>query len=196
MFPHLWELHQDGPFLEIVPCSPPRGLVLYFVALAVLTVILAIIVVIVMPLRPLNLLIAAAMTAGLVLSFVLGIVFVQAMGSSELSRGPILQISIENRLVRLPRENKSWPLDHVLKWEIVFGTELKRMVFNRHPNFPEVISELQMIVKNDDGSVEAWPIIGAQGSKDRYLLSVARAVSEMTDLPCVRTNGKITETIR
>jgi hypothetical protein len=160
-------------------------LVLYFVSLAVLSAV-AIPFLVMMTQVPTWLAIGAG--AGLALTFLICAFYIKESTAREWGRGPLLQIPLAEQLVRLPQIDQSWPLDRVLRWEIVYGCQLRG---NR--TFPDYISELQMIIEEDDGRLSVWPMIGALGCNDRHLLAAARAIAESTGLPCVMVDKKGTK---
>lgn len=186
--PHRWEVKRDSQGVEILPVASLRGLVLYFVSLAVLSVV-AIPFLNMMP--QISTWLAIGAGTGLALTFLIFAFAIKEAASREWRRGPILQIPIAEQRVRLPRIDQSWPLNRVLRWEIVYGCQLRG---NR--TFGDYISELQMIIEEDDGRLSVWPIIGALGRNDRHLVAAVREIAESTGLPCVMVDKKGTKLMK
>lgn len=185
--PHLWEIKRDDKSITILPKEHLRGLVFFFMLLAALSAIAAPFVVSRLP-TP-DWFAGVLVSIGFVLGFLLCCVLIRAVVSSERNRGAILLISLNDRQVRLPRNDRSWPLDRILRWEVIYGVRVQRMN-GKSSTFGDEISELQMVVDEGDGQVSVWPIIGALGHGDRDLWAAAQGIAEMTSLPWVVINDE------
>jgi hypothetical protein len=190
--PSYWEVADTDESIEIIPAKTPRGLMVYFAVLGLIVVAGTQLVLSRLPAFT-DKGWATVLSIGVALSMMLLCVFLRVTCAREQARGPILVISFAKKEICLPRAGKAWPFDSIVRWEIVYGAWVRGSGKYAKPHlFPDVISELQMVVENDNGEKNAWPIIGAGGRPGswRYrpnLLTVADKIAKRTELPLLVT---------
>jgi hypothetical protein len=168
--------------IEIIPAKTPRALIVYFAVLGLAVLIATQLVLAVLPYFPEKWLVSAC-SAAVALGFGAICLVIRVAFSREQARGPILLISFAEREVRLPREGKSWPIDRVVRWDIVSGRHLRpKGMYDEPCKLSHGLLELQMIV-DDAGELTAWPLIGATSWNDPMLLDESKKIAQRMGLP-------------
>jgi hypothetical protein len=181
--PYYWEVADTKESIEIISAKSPYGLMVFFALLGLVVMAGTQLVLSRLPAFP-DKGWATVGSVGVALALILACVFLHVTFSREQDRGPTLIISFARKEVRLPRVGKSWTFDNIVRWEIVHGAWVRRG--NPHL-FPDVISELQVVVENDNGEKSAWPIIGALGRHNRTLYAAANRIAMKMELQLVVT---------
>jgi hypothetical protein len=186
--PHYWEMFSTDDSLEIVPAKTPRGLIIGLVVLGLLVLTGVGTFLLWQPGFPDKgwLLVGGI---GLSLVFIVAVpALIHIKYYIEQARGPILSISFVDKEVHLHRENRSWPFDNIVRWEIVRGAWVRGEGKHKEPHLFDDISELQMIVKNDAGNESAWPVVG--GSTNVSFRTAAGEIAKKMNLPLVMLRDK------
>jgi hypothetical protein len=179
--PHYWEMVSTDNSIEIVPAKAPRGTIIAFVVLGLLVLAGVGIFLLFQPGFPEKVWLLVG-GIGVSLVFIVAIpAFILFKYSIEQARGPILSVSFVEKEVHLHRENRSWPFDKIVRWEIVRGAWIRGEEKHKGPRLFDDISELQMIVKNDAGNESAWPVIG--GSTNISFKTAAGEIAKKMNLP-------------
>ena len=186
--PRSWELIHTKDAIEIIPAKTPYGLLIYFVSLGIAAVVGTQVVLSQLPSFP-DKGWVLAWSVGMAVAFVLFCVLIRSRYVKEQSRGAIVIVSFVRREVSFPREGKAWPFDRIVHWEIVHGF-MGRSEHGKARTLAAVISELQMVVKDDNDRKSAWPIIGALGRNDRALYATANEIATKMEVPVVITKDK------
>jgi len=183
--PVTWTMLCNDHGLSLLPAPLPRGLVGFFLALAVI-VGFGSIPIALFATGKLGLAVLIGLTFAV--AFALGAQFVRYKHASQQRLGPMLEVSTAGSEIRLPRERRCWTLHDIVRWEVLSGTRVWRK--GQEPIVFDDISELHLVVSNSDGSEEAWPIAGAPGRDAPELVEAGQAAARITGKPLsVRQDG-------
>lgn len=183
--PRYWELVDTEESIEIVPAKTPYGLMTGFVMLGLAVIVGTQLVLYMLPHFP-DKGVATLASFGVALSFIVVCAILKSTFAKAQARGPTLMISFAKKEVCLLRENRVWPFDRVVQWEIVYGTWV-RGEHGKPFLFSQEIAELQMVVDNGNGEKSAWPIVGGRGPRGSDLLLAAKSIAMKMKLPLLVT---------
>lgn len=185
--PHYWEVVDTEESIEIIPAKMPYGLMAYFVLLGLAVAVGTPLILSRMADFP-DKGWAIFGGVGVGLGLVLVSLILRATFGYAQTRGPILAISFADKEVCLPREGKSLPFENIVRWEIVYGAWVRK-TGGKPFLFADEISELQMIVKNDEEGMSAYAIVGASWRYDKQFGEAANTIARRMNLPLVVVNG-------
>lgn len=177
--PYVEETIHNTDGLEIVPARLPRRLMRYLAMSGVMGVVVAWGFLAVAPRFPYGEFVV-------LLGWLWAIPLLAASGQvyhlflRARPRGPILIVSRDKQRICLPRAAKSWDFGQIARWEIVCGTWVSD-VHGGEQRSADLISELQLIVEPEPGTLVAWPVLGGMGQHDHRLLEVAKELSRQTN---------------
>jgi hypothetical protein len=178
--PHSWRIVDRKESLEIVPAAFAGRMFLYLAIIGFGLIVAAQLLlknVLGLPIWW-SALAASAMASSMIIAYLL----MRALFARQHHLGPFLVISFTDRTVYLPRHGRSWPFDKIVGWEIVRGAWVRESDGQAYL-FPDVISEMQVVVQNGSDERSAWPVIGALGHLDHKLISAADTIARRMALP-------------
>ena len=150
--------------IEIMPAKTPRSLMVYFAFLGVAVLVGTRLILHRLPDFPQAWLVSAWSVA-MFLGFAVACLVLYVLFTREQARGPILLIHFGKKEARLPRAGRSWPIDKVVRFDIVSGRCVRRKGRSDKPvKLANPILELQMVV-DDAGEMVAWPLIAQPAGK-------------------------------
>jgi hypothetical protein len=186
--PKPWMVVENENGIEIIPAETPRGLI---VALVAIGLVIVVVVQLLLPWVRHNSdkIWATVGSAGVLITFIVGAIFFKVKFNREQARGPILLISFATRQLTLPRVSKMWSFSQVVRWDILYGMQIRDQ-FGRSRRFVSSILELQVVVKNGECQLSAWPIAGALAKNDAALHDVGQRIAARMNLPLVFVTAK------
>jgi hypothetical protein len=184
----MWQIVETPESIAIVPTKLSRALLAYFAFLGLAAVMG---VQVFLYLHP-------AFTSACevsVLSVVMALFFavvcfgLKYLFAREQVLGPTLVVCFSKKEVRLPRVGRSWPIEKVIRFDIVCGKFVRYdcKYFTPYKN-PSPTTELQMVV-TDGGESSAWPLVSVYGCRRNPIVSrTAETLGKRMGLPIALVN--------